>query len=171
MPTLAETRARVETDLDDATLQTILDSETESLQREAGGPTETETQFASGLKKIILKRKPASITSITERGTLTAAPVTLATNDWRQTGLYGIYRLADGTNPAVSWGAEVVIAYVPELDAALRDRVIFDLVQLAVEFRAFDSEEAGDWKGTQKDFNKRRKAVLAQVSEGRGLIS
>ena len=171
MPTLGEVRARTETDLDDATLTTIIDAEIESLQREAGGPTETETQFASGLKKIILKRKPASITSITERGTLTAAPVTLAANDWRQTGLYGIYRLADGTNPAASWGAEVVIAYVPELDAALRDRAIFDLVQLAVEFRAFDSEEAGDWKGTQKDYDKRRKAVLAQVSEDRGLIS
>ena len=171
MPTLAEVRARVETDLDDATLQTIVDSETESLQREAGGPAQTETQFASGLKQIILKRKPASITSITERGTLTAAAVALAANDWRQTGLYGIYRLADGTNPAASWGAEVVIVYVPELDAALRDRVVFDLVQLAVEFRAFDSEEAGDWKGTQKDYDKRRKAVLAQVSEGRGLIS
>lgn len=171
MPTLAEVRARVETDLDDATLQTIVDSETESLQREAGGPVQTETQFASGLKRIILKRQPASITSIAERGTLTADPVTLDTNDWRQTGLYGIYRLADGTNPAASWGAEVVIVYVPELDTALRDRVVFDLVQLAVEFRAFDSEEAGDWKGAQKDYKMRRKAVLAQVSEGRGLIA
>lgn len=169
--TLGEVRARVETDLDDATLQTVIDAEIESLQREAGGDTETETQFASGLKQIILKRKPKSITSITERGTITADIVALVANDWRQVGQYGIYRLADGTNPAASWGAEVVITYVPELDETLRDRVIFDLVQLAVEFRAFDSEEAGDWKGTQKDYNKRRKAILAQVSEGRGLIS
>ena len=170
MPNLAEVRARVETDLDDATLQTIIDAEIEALQREAGGETETETQFASGLKKIVLHRQPVSITSINERGTLTADAITLAANDWRQIGLYGLYRLTDGTNPAASWGAEVVIAYVPELDTALRDRVVFDLVQLAVEFRAFDSEEVADWKGTQKDFKQRREAILAQVSEGRGLI-
>lgn len=172
MPTLSEVRARVETDLDDATLRTLIDAEIEALQREAGRETETETQFASGLKQIILHRKPASITSIDERGTLTSDPVTLASDDWRQIGQYGLYRAADGTNPAATWGAEVVIAYVPEIDANLRDRVVFDLVQLAVEFRAFDEEEIGDdWKGKQKDYDKRRKAVLAQVSEGRGLIS
>ena len=171
MPTLAETRARVETDLDDATLQTIIDAEIEALQREAGRETETETQFASGLKQIVLKRLAASITSINERGTATADPVTLASDDWRQVGNYGVRRLTDGANPASHWGAEVVIAYVPEIDSHLRDRVVFDLVQLAVEFRAFDEEETGDWKGKQKDYNKRRKAVLAQVSEGRGLIS
>ena len=172
MPTLAEVRARVETDLDDATLQTLLDGEVESLAREAGGETETETQFASGLKQIVLKRIPASITSINERGTATADPITLATDDWRQVGQYGLRRLTDGANPAAHWGAEVVISYVPELDNNLRDRVVFDLVQLAVEFRAFDEEELGkSWKGVQKDWVKRRKAVLAQVSEGRGLIS
>lgn len=170
MPTVSEVRARVETDLDDATLRTIIDGEVESLQREAGGETETETQYASGLKKIVLKRKPNTITSIDERGTLTADPITLSANDWRQTGLYGIFRLSDGDNPASRWGAEVVIAYVPELDTNLRDRIIFDLVQMAVEFRAFDEETAGDWKGLQKDYKKRRKAVLEQVTEGRGLI-
>lgn len=170
MPTLAEVRTRVETDLDDATLQTLIDGEVEALQREAGGVTETETQYASGLKKIVLKRLPNSITSINERRTLTADPITLATNDWRQTGQYGLFREANGTNPASRWGAEVVIAYVPELDTNLRDRIVFDLVQMAVEFRAFDEETAGDWKGLQKDYKQRRKAVLEQVTEGRGLI-
>ncbi len=170
MPRLAEVRARVETDLDDATLQTIVDGEIESLQREAGKETETETQYASGLKKIVLKRLPKSITSIKERVTLTADEVTLATDDWRQTGLYGLFRVTDGTNPASRWGAEVVIAYVPEIDTNLRDRIVFDLVQMAVEFRAFDEETAGDWKGLQKDYENRRKAVLEQLTEGRGLI-
>lgn len=170
MPTLAEVRARVETDLDDATLQTLVDGEVESLEREAGGITETETQYASGLKKIVLRRKPNSITSIKERVTLTADEVTLATDDWRQTGQYGLFRVPDGTNSASRWGAEVVIAYVPELDTNLRDRIVFDLVQMAVEFRAFDEETAGDWKGLQKDYKTRRKAVLEQVTEGRGLI-
>lgn len=170
MPTLAEVRARVETDLDDATLQTIIDGEIEALNRDAGGDTAVETQFASGLKQILLRRKPESITKIEERVTADSDPVTLASNDWRRVGLHTVRRLTDGDNPASGWGAEVVVTYVPEIDVALRDRVIFDLVQLSVEFRAFDSEETGDWKGEQKDYDKRRKAILAQISEGRGLI-
>ena len=170
MPTLSEVRARVETDLDDATLRTLIDGEIESLERAVGKETETETQYASGLTKIVLKRLPKSITSIKERVTLTADEVSLSTNDWRQTGLYGLFRVSDGDNSASRWGAEVVIEYVPELDTNLRDRIVFDLVQMAVEFRAFDEETAGDWKGLQKDYKQRRKAVLEQVTEGRGLI-
>lgn len=170
MPTVAEVRARVETDLDDATLQTLIDAELEALDREAGGATAAETKLASGLKQIILRRKPDSITGITERFTADSDAVALASNDWRQVGLHTVRRLTDGDNPASAWGAEVVVSYVPEIDQALRDRIVFDLVQLSVEFRAFDAEEAGDWKGTQKDFDTRRKAVLAQLTEGRGLI-
>ena len=170
MPTVAEVRARVETDLDDATLRTIIDAEVEALEREAGGDTAVETKLASGLKQIILRRKPDSINNITERFNADSDLVLLAQNDWRQVGLHTVRRLADGDNPASGWGAEVVVSYVPEIDQALRDRVIFDLVQLAVEFRAFDSEEAGDWKGEQKDFDARRKAILAQLTEGRGQI-
>ncbi len=170
MPTLAEVRARVETDLDDATLQTLIDSEIEALNRDAGGTTAVETQLASGLKQIILRRKPASITNITERIKADSDVVALTANDWRKVGLYAIRRLTDGDNPASGWGAEVVVNYVPEIDEALRDRIIFDLVQLSVEFRAFDSEEAGDWKGEQKDYRQRRKTILEQLTEGRGLV-
>lgn len=170
MPTLAEVRARVETDLDDATLQTLIDAELEALDREAGDATAVETKLASGLKQIILRRKPESITGITERFNADSDAVSLSANDWRQVGLHTVRRLTDGDNPASGWGAEVVVSYVPEIDTALRDVIIFDLVQLSVEFRAFDEEEAGDWKGTQKDFDTRRKAILAQLTEGRGLI-
>lgn len=171
MPTLAETRARVETDLDDATLQTIIDAETEALNRHAGGDTETETQFASGLKTIVLKRKPAAITSIIERRCDTSEPVTLDATDWRPVGKYGLRRLFDGLNPSGFWGAEVVIEYAPEMDLQLRERVLFDLIQLSVEFRAFESEEVGDWSGDQVEYEKRRNGLLAQVREGRAVIS
>lgn len=170
MPSLTEVRARVETDLDDDTLNLIIDAETEALERHAGTATEEETQFASGLSIIFLRRLPAEITTITERRLVTSDPVTLADDDWRMSGKFGLRRLSDGTNAAGTWGAEVVIEYVPEIDQRLRDRVLLDLVQVSVEFRAFDSEEVGDWKGEQKDQEQRRQALLAQLREGRSLL-
>ena len=170
MLSLTEVRARVETDLNDATLGNIIESEVQALERHVGGESATETQFASGLTVLYLRRKPAQITKITERRLVTSDPVTLAKSDWRKIGIYGLRRLFDGANAASTWGEEVIIEYVPELDHRLRDRVVLDLVQMSVEFRALDKEEVGDWKGEQKDYKKRRNELLSQVREGRSII-
>ena len=170
MPSLTQVRARVETDLDDDTLNLIIGAEAEAIDRHAGGESASETQFASGLSLLYLRRKPAEISKITERRAVTSDSVTLANDDWRQVGSNGLRRLSDGTNQNSTWGAEVVIEYTPELDHRLRDRVLLDLVQMSVEFRAFDEEEVGDWKGKQKDFEKRRNALLAQIREGRSIL-
>jgi len=172
MPELAEVRARVETDLDDATLQTIIDAEIESLEREVGGATAVQTSLASGLRVFTLNRKPASITSIAERRTEFTDPVVLSANDYRMVGNYQLRRLTDGDNPATCWGQEVVVTYAPDIDQNLRDRIVFDLVQIAVEFRAFETEEVGDHKRseTQGAFKERRRVLLAQAHEGRGTI-
>lgn len=169
--TLDKVRNRVETDLDDVTLQTILDGVEQSIVRAAGNAsTETETQMALGAQLIPLRRRHLSITSITERSTIYASATTLAADDYREVGDYEILRLATGTNPRSRWGTEVVVVYVPEVDADLRDSVALDLCQMVVEFRALDREEVGDWKGEQKDYNKRRKALLATIREGRSPV-
>lgn len=146
MPTLNEVRSRVETDLDDATLQRIIDAETQYLTRRAGGITETETHRAFGLREIVLRRPPASITSIKERRSITGEQVTLAGNDWRQVGNYNLLRLTGGSNSANFWGQEIVVEYKPEIDEDLRERVLLDLVQLSVEFRGIESESIGDYE-------------------------
>lgn len=173
MTSLAEVRARVETDLDDATLQTIIDAESEAIERLAGTDSETETQFASGLPVIVLQRLPAEITRITERRCVTSEAVELQSDDWRMSGRYGIRRLHSGTNAAGTWGEEVVIEYVPSIDYRLRDRVLLDLVQMSVEFRAFETEEVGDTKRseTQGAYERRRHSLLKQLKENRGLIA
>jgi len=173
VPELAEVRARVETDLDDATLQTIIDAEIESLEREVGGASAVQTTQVSGLRMFVLNRKPESITSITERRTYESDVVALSANDYRLIGGYSLRRLSDGDNPASTWGEEVVVSYAPEIDQNLRDRVIFDLVQIAVEFRAFETEEIGDdYKRSETSgaLAERRRVLIAQVHEGRGTL-
>lgn len=173
MPTLTSTRARVETDLDDATLQTIIDAETEFLTRHVGATgSEIETHRAFGLREIVLKRKPESITSIKERRHYTSEEVTLAVDDWRRVGNFNVLRVADGTNPAGFWGQETIVEYVPDTDSQLRERVLLDLIQLSVEFRAMDNEEAGDWarEEASDSYARKRRALVRQVTEGRALF-
>ncbi len=170
---LAGVKLRVETDLDDVTLQLILDAQVQSIERAAGkAASETETfSDARGAQFVALTRRSTSISSITERATLQTDPaVTLSTDDWRKVGDYRILRLATGTNARSRWGREIVVVYVPEIDADLRDSVTLDLVQMVVEFRALDSEKVGDHAGSQKDYTKRRKALLATVREGRSPV-
>jgi hypothetical protein len=169
--TIEQVRERVETSLSDAALQVILDSCEAEVSRYAGSASsDSETMLASGVRMLPLTRRHASITSIVERRLLSSDPVTLDASDWREVGGYRLLRLSSGTNPAASWGAEVVVTYVPEVDAALRERVTLDLIQMDAEFRAFDSENVGDWSGTQNDYRVRRQGLLSQIREGRSMV-
>jgi len=168
--TLSSLKNRIETDLPDSTLTTILNAETEAVERDAGALNDTETHIASGTKKIVLHRKPATITSITERRTLDSTVVTLASDDWRQIGDRIIYRIGTGTNPAADWGTEVVVGFTADIDSNLRDRVTLDLIQLSIEFRAFEIETDGDWKGDQSKYSERREQLLGQIRESRSVL-
>lgn len=167
-----DVRARVETDLDDATLLRILRGCEQDVDRSAGKAASQVDSFeALGARFVALHRRSASITSVTERASLYSDPAdTLAADDYRLVGSYKLLRLSSGTNARSRWGLEVVVTYVPEVDAELRDRVITDLCQMDVEFRALDSEEVGDWEGTQKDYKARRRELLKQVREGRSVV-
>jgi hypothetical protein len=169
--TLTDVRNRVETGLDNTTLQRILTAAQKSIGRSAGNATaQVETFNALGNRFIVLRRRSSAITSIVERMSLYSDPVTLASGDYRKVGGYQYLRQTGSTNSASTWGAEVVVTYVPEVDDEVRDRATLDLVQIDVEFRAFDREGVGDWEGYQSDYNARRRAVLAQVREGASLV-
>lgn len=164
-------KKRIETDLPDETVQLIIDAETEAMERHAVGTTETELQDGRGLRFLVLKRKAASITSITERRFYTSDTETvLNADDYRLLGGFKLFRLNTGTNPFNDWGEETTIVYTPEVDTNLRDRVVLDLVQLSVEFNAYQAEKAGDWTGNQGDYKERRESVLNQLREPRRLV-
>lgn len=164
--TIYDARARVETDLPDSALQRILTSAVKAVDRSAGkADSETRTFVGHGTAVLPFARRVASITSVTERRSPRGDETALSANDYRLVGSYRLLRLTGGDNGASYWGWEVVVVYVPEVDAAVRDRVALDLVQIDVEFRALDREKVGDWEGEQKDYKKRRRALLAQVRE------
>lgn len=164
-------RARIGTDLDDTTLQRILDSAEKAIERAAGNATsEIETKEAFGAQFFTLDRRSTAFTSITERRRYSSDAVTLSANDYRKVGDYKLMRLADGDNPSNFWGSEVVITYTPEVDTDVRDRVALDLCQVDIEFRAYDREKSPDWEGEQKDWKARRRELLTHVKEGRSPI-
>lgn len=165
--TIADLRARVETDLEDTTLQRILDGAVESIDRVAGKEAEaTENHQARNASELSVVRPCATVTSITERRRVSSAPVVLAADDYLQVGEYRFIRLGTGTNPASIWGDLVELVYVPDTDPETRDRAALDVAQIDIEFRAYDREKSGDWEGEQKDWKARRREVLAQVREG-----
>lgn len=166
--TIADLHARVETDLDGTTLQRILDGAVKAVDRAAGKATaEVETKLATNSEWLTLNRRSAAITSITERRRHSSPAVTLSSNDFRKVGGYRFLRSVNGDNPFMTWGAEVVISYVPEVDTDVRDRVALDLAQIDLEFRAYDTEKSGDWSGSQKEWKARRRELLTHIREGR----
>lgn len=166
-------RLRVETDLDDDTLQRILDANVKAIARAAGSATaESEYQDGTNSDWISVLRPVSEVVSIIERRrSHSSDPVTLSANDYRLVGPYRFLRLTDGDNPARCWGAEVQFNYTPEVDTAVRDRVALDLSQVDVEYRPFHEEKVGkgEWEG-KADWSKQRRELLAQVREGRSLI-
>lgn len=170
--TVEAVRAAVETDVDPATLKRLLDSAVAAVDRAAGKATSsTATHLAHGLTLLTLRRRRTSITSIVEYRRAASDPVTLSTDDYRVVGDYELLRLTGGTNSASAWGYQVDVTFVPEVDQDIRDRVAIDLVKVDLEFRSFDSETVGDWKGEQKDWKARRRELFAHVREGRSPIT
>jgi hypothetical protein len=169
---LDQLRSRVETDLDDSTLQRILDANVKAIDRAAGSATaESEDHLAINSDWISVLRPVAAVVSIIERTSHTSDAVTLSANDYRLVGKYRFLRLGDGDNPARCWGAHVQLDYTPEVDTAVRDRVAIDMSHVDIEYRPFDEEKVGkgEWEG-KADWKKQRRELLSQVREGRSLI-
>lgn len=168
--TIADLRARVETDLDDPTLQRIMDAAVKSIDRAAGKADEqVETRIATNSEWIATSRRMASVTSIEERRRVRSDPINLSANDYRIVGATRLLRESGGDNGASFWGAQVTITYVPEVDQDVRDRVTLDLSAVDLEFRAYEQERSGDWSG-KADWKKQRSQLLRQVREGRSPI-
>lgn len=170
--TTDDVRERIDTSLNETAVQRVLDAAEAAVERSAGNATvETEQMDASNSAKLTVSRRSTATTSVAERRRHSSDEVTLSSNDYRKIGAITFLRLNSGDNPASFWGKEVTIVYVPEVDTDLRDRVTLDLCMLDIEFSAFDREKKGaDWEGEQKDHKARRRALLAQIREGRSPI-
>ena len=162
---VAEARAHVDTDLDDASLGRYLDdSESKIVELYGAAATHTETHDGE-TRSLFLSRPITSITTVVE--TISDISTTLASDDYRVIGSRELRRLQAGTNGRRRWGDDVAITYVPVSDANQRTRVQVDLVKLAIAYNAVKGQMSfGGGVGVQSlmDYEKERNALLGSLN-------
>lgn len=166
--TVAEVRNHVETDLVDAALQQLIDDAELEIDIRIGAVSAQidEIENDEPLSALIFPtRKILSITSILEE--IGDDITTLASNDFRlRQGGNAIERLSTGTNARSAWGEIMTVTYVPIDDTASRKRVTIDLLKLAVNYNALDSERIGDYSATSKKYEDERSALINRLASG-----
>lgn len=173
--TVAELKAQVRTSLTDAQLQPVINREEAEVIRLYGAhyvdglTTVTET-LEGGTKSLYLRRRLASVSSITEYSTSDSTSGTLLTavSDYRVWTAQG--RIERMPSTAVSgfgvgvWGAIVIIIYVPFDDTDARKAAIIDLCRLALERTAFKSESiASEYNYTAPEWGEARAEILQRL--------
>lgn len=159
--TVAQVLEHVETDLTDDAIQRLIDDADKHIERVVGPTTRTEVKDPSGQKTLFTTYPISAITSIKERRTLEAEQITLTvTDDYRKVDEFRIVRVG------LTWGKEVEIVYTVSREQAEMDRVLIDLVKLAVQYEGIESEEKGDYSADFLDYEKERGRILARLSRG-----
>lgn len=147
--TVVDVRRRVQTDLSDSDLLSVIaDEEAEIVSRLGahgdGTTSVTEIYDAPAGGDLFLRRKAQSITSITVTYAGNTTPTTVSATGYVVRGAGRISHLAGG------WGDGIVtVTYIPADDRARRRQVIVELVRLALEQTALRAESvAGEYSYT-----------------------
>lgn len=126
---VAAMRQHVTTPLEDDALGRLITAAYEAIDARIGAEGDTGELLHGVGDLIMLARRAAAITSITEvRGT---TELDLAADDYElRPGGRSLRRLATGTNPAYRWRGRNDVRYTPMVTEADRDRVAIALVKL-----------------------------------------
>lgn len=173
---LSIVRQHVETGLVDAALTRLMEDAVEEVEARFGTDDPvTETIRTSG-EKIVLRRAAQSITSVStiaSDGSATA----LDPSEYELNGRV-LERLSGGVisydwvthyDAPEGWDAKVRVVYVPVPEATLRDRVALDLIRLAVQYQALQTQKVGDYSMSAVDYHNERERILRGVANRRGL--
>jgi hypothetical protein len=160
-------RSLVTTGKSDTVLQDIIDTEEEALVVRLGAPPDgetivTEVQVLDPCgPSIFLNRPIASIESITEAAAPGETATTLEATDYYVIPKQGrLIRLADGTD----WGRVVTVEYVPGDSPGKWRQVIVELVRLALEQTAMQSESvAGEYSYTAPEWEAKRAQLYRRL--------
>lgn len=183
--TVAEAKASIPgLSIADSAIQAAIDDiEAEIVDRFGayGGGSVTEhfgrREPGDGLRKLVLRRKPVSITSVVEAlGTSTSR--TLSTNDYRLVG-YVLERLVSGDHLGYRWSHYGVdVTYVAADDTVRRKGATIDVLKLAVGFTGVaGSIRIGDYAATSGAGNGKpadavtseRSRILRRLRPGRSV--
>lgn len=152
-PTVSEIRAHVTTELGDPALQDAINDLVETIDDRYGPLAEDVVErfvpSRGDAFPLVLRRKPATITSIVEElDSVGNATRTLDPTDFRIRG-YLVQRLRGGPAPAYGWSAYgVVVTYRPKDDAARRLMAIVECVKEGIAHTGFQSRTLGDYSET-----------------------
>ena len=171
-----------ETDLSDAALTRLINAEVEEINRRYGSDASVTEQHSLavpmgvdheegqviGRRRIWTQQKISYVTSIKEGPSLAAADLTVlvANTDYRVIYDGNVIERID-----TDFQRWVEIIYAPVSDSYRRDRVVIDLVKLAIQYSGLDSESVGDWSGSTLDYQKERESILSTLNVGRRLYA
>lgn len=174
--TATQLRQHVESDLPDAALALILESEEAEIVRRYG-PHATATDVLSGGEWfplqmaglsgvtgwLVLSRPAVSIVSIVE--TTFDVSLNLAAGDYTLWPGGRLEREGWGPNPASWWGEQVVVTFVPVDMTAQRTLVLVQLCKLALQYTGLKSESVGgDYSATTADYSTERNRILGSLA-------
>lgn len=163
--TVDELKEFITTDIDDDTLQTLIDAAEAEIIEKCGALASQVDEFRdSSLKTLLLlTRNATSITTVVEEILSGGAyeSTTLASDDYtlRHDGRM-IERLQDGTNYRSTWGDVVTITYVPVDDTDKRKIATVNLVRLDIDYQGMKSEKIGDYSYTTREYNNERAKII-----------
>jgi hypothetical protein len=171
MSTLSTTEleAQVDTDLDDTTLQLIIDAVERDID-EFVGPASAYT-FEAETEEQVELALPVGLSALTSVVEYTDArhdptKTTLAADDYELSDDgWGLRRLSDGTNSRSTWGYRAVVTGTPVADVARRKQATVALCRFLITETAHQSERIGDWSATSKDYRKERARILGALDD------
>lgn len=180
--TVDEFRGYVETALEDADVQRLLDAAEQAILRYAGpylatsGADDSVNELFRPVHGPLLplSRRASRIDTVIENAD-GASPLTLAADDYelRSSG-YTLRRLHTGTNPRYWWWGRVDVTYAPFDDAASREIVQLALVKLDIAFNpalaAYTTGSDSETYQTGKSYPELRDEILATLSESVGVF-
>ncbi len=158
----AEVREHVETDVDDAALQRVIDRLDADLVRRAGPHTGPLTETIAGRSlSLFLARPIATVTTVREGdpidGSTPALTVDLDYRLWPNEGR--IQRLPAGTR----FDAVAEVVYSPVDDTEQRKRVLLELVRLDLAQSGRAREHIDDYRYAGLDYEEHREALLREI--------
>ena len=80
-----------------------------------------------------------------------------------------LQRLQGGLFAYSTWGDIVEVSYTPQSEQILRDRVVVDLVKLAIVYNGLSEETVGDYKSkSYESYHLERERLLLSMGSSRG---
>lgn len=170
-------RLSFETDLGDEAIDALIADASAAIEERVGtaGDDQDIVLTVRGSDQYIFLPQPVTgedqITSIVERYGNDEA--TLEADQWRLIGKRQIERIVGGgnLNPEL-WGYnfadndvefQVIITYTPNVSTSRKDRVIIDLVKLAIQYQGLQNEHAGDYSSSSFDYQEERKKLISEL--------